>query len=204
MRAPIDWRALREKVEAIGASLERTWTPDDEAARRILRQRAAELAIARETEDAGLTISVIELLLANERYCIEATYVREVRQLDALTMLPGAPPFVLGIVSVRGEVVSVVDIGVFFDLPARGLTDRNRILVLRSREMVFGIVADSVPGIRRLRAAEIQPAPPTFTGVREKYLRGITSDGLVVLDGARLIHDESIVVRHDLQEGVAR
>ena len=203
-KEPIDWRRLRERVEATTRSIERTWTPDVEQMRRILRQRAIELAVTEEVKHEGPSITVLELLLANERYCIESSFVREVRPLTDLVPLPGTPPFVLGIVTMRGEIVSVIDIGRFFDLPERGLSDRNKVVVLRSGEMVFGIAADAVAGMRRLDLSQMQSLPPTFTGVREKYLRGITHDGLVVLDGARLIHDDAVVVRQDLQEGPPR
>ncbi len=197
-KGPIDWRSVRETVARMGAASEATWIPAVAETKRILRRRAALLAVAEEGEASGPTIAVVAFTLASECYCIEASYVREVRSLTELTSLPGTPPFVLGIVNLRGEIVSVVDIGSFFDLPRSGLTDRTKILVLSSAEMVFAIAADALPGTWQLRTSEIQPVPSTFTGVREKYLLGITGERLIVLDGARLLHDESIVVRQDL------
>ncbi len=195
-KATIDWRAVYQRLDATRAAVERTEMPNAEETRRILKTRAH--ALAREpakTEAAAESLEVVEFLLAYEKYAIESRYVREVYPLENLTPLPGTPAFVLGIVSVRGEIISVIDIKKFFDLPEKGLTNLNKVLVLQSQDMVFGVLADAILGVRHLSLAEIQPSLPTLTGIREKYLRGVTLDRMVVLDAEKLLTDEKIVVQ---------
>jgi purine-binding chemotaxis protein CheW len=74
------------------------------------------------------------------------------------------------------------------------MTDLSKVIVLRSDTMEFGVLADSVGGARSIPVAEIQPSLPTLTEVREKFLKGVTKDRLVILDGERILSDESIVV----------
>ena len=137
----------------------------------------------------------MEFLLAYETYAIESRCVREVYPLQNLTPLPCTPAFVLGIVNVRGEMLSVLDIKKFFGLPEKGLTDLNKLIVLDSGAMRFGILADAIVGVRHIPLAEIQPSLPTLTGIREEYLKGVTAGRIVILDAEKLIADEKIVVQ---------
>lgn len=196
----IDWRAVHRRLDAARAVTERAWTPDPEETQRVLKARAQ--ALAREpgkVEAADERLEVVEFLLAHERYAVESRYVREVYPLENLTPLPCTPAFVLGVVNLRGEIVSVIDIKKFFELPEKGLTDLNKVIVLQSETMRFGILADAVLGVRRMPVAELQPSLPTLTGIREKYLRGVTPDLTVLLDAHKLLADETIVVQEQVE-----
>jgi purine-binding chemotaxis protein CheW len=163
--------------------------------KRILKARAE--ALAREPARARAAaehIEVVEFVLAYERYAVETRYVREVSPLENLTPLPCTPAFVLGIVNLRGEILSVIDLKKFFELPEKGLTDLNKVIVLEAESMRFGILADAVSGVRRVRVDEIQPSLPTLTGVREAYLKGVTAERMVILDADKLLADERIMV----------
>ena len=198
-RAAIDWAEVRARLEAVQAAGERAWTPGADETGRILHDRA--LALAAEPagmQDLDQSIEVVEFLLAHERYAVETCHVREVYPLENLTPLPCTPAFVLGIVNLRGEIVSVIDLRKFFDLPQTGLPDLNKVIVLESGDMVFGILADVILGVRRIALAEIQSSLPTLTGIREKYLKGITPGRTVVLDAGKLLADEEIVVQEQV------
>jgi purine-binding chemotaxis protein CheW len=197
----IDWREIGRRMEASRVAIERLWAPTAEDTLRILRERAGILAreaVPAEAADTG--IEVIEFLLAHERYAIATEYVRGVDPLESLTPLPCTPSFVLGIVNVRGEILSVIDIKKFFDLPEKGLTDLNKVIVIESADMVFGIVADAVGGVRRIPRADIQSSLPTLTGIREDYLLGVTGERVVILDAAKLLGDENLIVREQVKE----
>ena len=169
---------------------------DCEEKARILRARRKALARppAGETKDDE-AFEVVEFTLSHERYALELAHIREVCPLKNLTPIPGTPDFVLGIVSIRGEILSIVDIRKFFDLPEKGLTQFNQIIVLQSEEMGFGILADHIIGTRSIPVTVCQPSLPTLTGMRADYLKGVTGDRLVVLDGEKILSDERIVVR---------
>jgi purine-binding chemotaxis protein CheW len=173
-----------------GASRERT--------RGILKTRAAQLA--RESTQSALPqehLEIVAFMLGSERYGIEACNVREVSPLRELTVLPGAPPFVLGIVKVRGQILSVIDVRRLFDLPQRGVGDRDRVIVLQRGELVFGILANLILGVLQIPAEGLKASLPALPGLHGEYLKGVTSDRLAILDAARLLSDESIIVRED-------
>ncbi len=195
----IDWREIGRRMEASRVAVERIWAPTAEDTQRILRERATVLAreaVPAETADAS--IEVIEFLLAHERYAIASEYVRGVDPLEDLTPLPCTPSFVLGIVNVRGEILSVIDLKKFFDLPEKGLTDLNKVIVLESANMVFGIVADAISGVRRILRADIQSSLPTLTGIREDYLLGVTAERVVILDAEKLLTDGKLIVQEQV------
>ena len=168
--------------------------PDEKV--RILRERAE--ALARSTDERGgpdEDVTVVEFMLAHERYALELSYIREVYPLKDLTPLPGVPDFILGIVNVRGQILSIVDIRRFFELPERGLTNLNQVIILQSDDMEFGLLADEILGTRSIPRSAIQTSLPTLTGIRAAYLKGVTGDRLVILDGGKILADEKMVVQ---------
>lgn len=194
-KKPIDWREVKLRLESAQIATEHIWAPTAEDNQRILQERAR--ALAREVmpaEAADASIEVLEFILAHERYAVASEYVREVYTLEELTPLPCTPVFVLGIINLRGEILSVIDIKKFFDLPEKGITNLNKVIVLESNDMVFGILADVISGVRRIPRAGIQPSLPTLTGIRAEYLLGVTEERVVVLDAEKLLHDEKLVV----------
>src|SRR5665647_997435 len=111
-----------EKSEVNRESEEPHSMPDDEEQSRILIARAQVLARQPEKEEvAAGRIEIIEFLLAYERYGIESSYIGEVYPLKDLTPIPCTPPFVLGVMNVRGKIISVIDMRKFFELPDKGL-----------------------------------------------------------------------------------
>ncbi|MEP0823479.1 MAG: purine-binding chemotaxis protein CheW [Ignavibacterium sp.] len=197
----IDWDSVHQRLRAIQERLDGNWSPPPEKVAEILRTRAEALAREPEEEETGESLEVLEFSLAYERYGLETMFVREVYLLKELTPLPGTPPFVLGIINVRGKILSVLDLKKFFDLPEKGLTDLNRVIVLSSDTMEFGVLADEIIGVRSILTAALQPAVPTMTGIREEYLRGLSPDGTVVLDAATILNDKNIIVFQEVDGG---
>lgn len=190
----VDWEGLKRRLAAAAESLAQT-EPSAEARDRILRARAQAVARAPAAADSEDRLSVVEFMLGYERYALATAWVREVVALRDITPLPGAPAFVAGLISVRGRVVSVVDLKAFFDLPAKGLPELNRVLVVGNGDLEFGLLVDAVNGVSELRTRELQPALPTLTGVREEYLRGLDPERRVVLDAERILNDPRMIVR---------
>lgn len=162
---------------------------------RILRERAARLA--RPADSVASSSEMLELLefrLASECYAVETRFVGEVQPLRDLTPLPGTPPFVRGIVNLRGRVLPVYDLKKFFALPEQGLTDLHRILVVEDGGLEIGLLADVVVGVRAMPVTALSPPLPTLSAIAAEYLKGISEERLVVLDAGRLLSDPRIVV----------
>ena len=164
----------------------------------LLKERAQRLALEPEVEETGEHLEVVEFLLGSEHYGIETSFVREVHPLREVTHLPCTPPFVLGIMNLRGEILSVIDIRKFFDLGQQESDELNKVIVLRGATMEFGILADAVVGVRTILAKGVQVALTTVTGIRADYLKGVTREHLVLLDAGKMLADRRLVVHEEL------
>ena len=201
MKTPVqtDWDEVRRRLDAVRTAIDQgfTRTPAEELL--ILRERAQELAREPKTaEVAADTLEVVEFELASEHYALPLSMVRTVSVLKELTPVPCTPPFVLGIINLRGEIHTVVDLKKFFDLPDKGITELNKIIIIHHDDMQLGILADAIRGVRHILLHDLDPAMPTLTGIRADYLRGVTRDRLVVLDAARILSDQRILVAEEV------
>ena len=165
----------------------------------ILKARARVLARPLERERiAGETFEVVEFRLAHERYAVEQAAVREVHPLRELTPLPCTPPFVLGIMNVRGQILPIIDIKRFFEVPQTGITDLHMVIIVHADDVELGVLADAVVGMRSIPLETVQPSLPTLTGIRAKYLKGVTDDAVVVLDIAKILTDPKLIVEEEV------
>ena len=173
-------------------------TPDVE--REILRKRAQTLARQPDHgEDTGAALECLEFLLAYETYAIEIDWIAGACPLKDITSLPGTPAFVAGIINVRGRILSVIDIRTFFDLPAKGLTDLNKVIILQDGMMEFGILVDEIIGTRSIPLSDVLAPPAALTGIREEYLKGVTRERTAILDGKRLLNDRNLIIDDEME-----
>ena len=194
----IDWAEIHQRMAAAEAAIARNGRATHDETLAILKARAK--ALARKIEGSSreeASLEVVCFLLGQEKYGIESRYVREVCPLNDLTPLPGAPSFVLGIVNVHGQVLSVIDIREFFDLPQRGVGDLDRLIVLQHGSMEFALFCNAILGVVEVPTSELQSGLPTLTDLRAEYLKGVTRDRVAILDGAKLLSDEKMIVREE-------
>jgi purine-binding chemotaxis protein CheW len=195
---PVNWDDVHRRLDATRQAIEHIRAPAGEDRKRVLKERARLLAQEEEKILDHDSISVVEFMLASEHYGIESSFVREVLQIRELTHLPGTPPFLLGIINIRGEICSVIDLKKFFSLPDRGLPEFNKVIVIQNETMKFGIVVDSVVGTRQILRMSLKPPPPTFTGIRADYVKGVASGPVIVLDGERILEDRNLIVNEQV------
>jgi purine-binding chemotaxis protein CheW len=174
-------------------------TPEEK--RSILRARAKSLAQEPENNrEAEESIEVLAFLLAHETYAIETIFIREVNPLTELTPLPCTPDYIYGIINIRGQILTIIDMKKFLDLPEKGITNLNRVIVVRQEEMALGILADEIIGIRNIPDKGLNPPLPTMTGIYAGYLKGVTGEGIILLDMERLLNDSKLIVHEEVGE----
>ena len=139
-------------------------------------------------------VNTISFLLASENYAIESEFVKEVYPLKDFTQIPGLPDFFTGVINYRGQILAVIDLKKFFNLPVKGLGELNKVIILHNRNFEFGILADQVLGTRMVPSGDIRPVPLAVTGIGEEYLKGVTGENLIVLNAVRLLEDERLKV----------
>jgi chemotaxis signal transduction protein len=106
--------------------------------------------------------------------------------LAALAVLPGATPPLFGVTAWRGELLTILDLRVPLGLSRAALNDLGYVLVLGESHVAFGVLADTARGIVTLASSEVRPLSEG-AAERGEYLRGITPEAVLVLDGRALL-----------------
>ena len=131
--------------------------------------------------------------LEEETYGINVMQVQEVLRYTEIAPVPGAPSYVLGIINLRGNVVTVIDTRARFGLMGAEVTDNSRIVIIEAEKQVIGILVDSVAEVVYLRSSEIDSAPNIGTEESAKFIQGVSNrDGelLILVDLNKLLNDE--------------
>ncbi|AIY65093.1 chemotaxis protein CheW [Pseudoalteromonas piratica] len=131
--------------------------------------------------------------LEEETYGINVMQVQEVLRYSEIAPVPGAPAYVLGIINLRGNVVTVIDTRTRFGLNSAEVTDNSRIVIIEAEKQVIGILVDSVAEVVYLRSSEIDSAPNIGTEESAKFIQGVSNrDGelLILVDLNKLLSDE--------------
>ena len=131
--------------------------------------------------------------LDRETYGINVMQVQEVLRYTEIAPVPGAPDYVLGIINLRGNVVTVIDTRSRFGLQPAEVSDNSRIVIIEAEKQVIGILVDSVAEVVYLRSSEIDVAPSVGTEESAKFIQGVSNrDGelLILVDLNKLLSDE--------------
>lgn len=131
--------------------------------------------------------------LAGETYGINVMQVQEVLRYSEIAPVPGAPSYVLGIINLRGNVVTVLDTRNRFGLQPAEVTDQTRIVIIEADKHVIGILVDAVAEVVYLRHSEIETAPNVGNEESAKFIQGVChkSDELLILvELDKLLTDE--------------
>ncbi len=135
----------------------------------------------------------VTFFLDNEKYGIKVMQVQEVLRMTEIAPVPGAPHYVLGIINLRGNVVTVIDSRKRFGLPEKEPDDSTRIVIIEANDQVVGILVDSVAEVVDLRSSEIETAPNVGTDESSKYIQGVSSQReelLILVDVYKLLSDQ--------------
>jgi purine-binding chemotaxis protein CheW len=140
------------------------------------------------------SFDVLEFRLAAEWYAIEQAYVLEVRPLKDLTPLPCTRSFILGIVNMRGQILPVIDVKKFFEMPDVGITDLHAVIVVRAGEIDLGVLADAIGGVCPIASNRLQSSSATTTGIRSTYRKAVTDEPVLLLDVPQMLADPKVTI----------
>ena len=171
---------------------------EDPKKRQILEFRARLLARpVGGDEEPGGRLETVQFTLAGERYAVAAEYVREAVPLKDFSPVPCTPAFVLGMINVRGQILTLLDIRRLFDLPHGSLSELNQVLILRDGDVEFGIVTDAILGMEAISLEDFQTTVPALSGTQSHLFRGVRADCLILLDAQKLLSSEAIIVHEE-------
>ncbi len=154
-------------------------------------------SLAKDNSKVEDIIQWVTFRLADEVYGINVMQVQEVLRLSEIAPVPGAPAYVMGIINLRGNVVTVIDTRQRFGLPAQEADDSTRIVIIEVNGQVIGILVDSVAEVVNLSSSEIETTPNLGNedNANSKYIQGVYSRGdkiLILVDVNKFLSDTEL------------
>ncbi len=146
---------------------------------------------AKNTDDPML--QWVTFRLEGETYGINVMQVQEVLRYTEIAAVPGAPAYVLGIINLRGNVVTVIDTRHRFGLLSTDVTEQTRIVIIEADSHVVGILVDAVAEVVYLRQSEIETAPNVGNDESAKFIQGVCNKNnelLILVELDKLLTDQ--------------
>ncbi|PCI72830.1 MAG: chemotaxis protein CheW [Gammaproteobacteria bacterium] len=143
--------------------------------------------------DEDTILQWVTFRLANETYGINVMEVQEVLRFSDIAPVPGAPTYVLGIINLRGNVVTVIDTCQRFGLPPIEITENTRVVIIETDHQVIGILVDAVAEVVYLKRSDIDSTPNVGNDDSAKFIQGVTHrEGqlLILVDLNKLLGEE--------------
>ena len=128
-------------------------------------------------------IQLVSFVLDGVEYGVDILSVHEILRIPDITRLPNTPPFIKGVINLRGNVLPVVDVRKRFGFPKGKITDLTRIIVIETEGKQVGLLVDNVHQVVRIPDTNVDPPSDLLEGVSEDFITGIgrLKDRLIVL-----------------------
>ena len=146
-----------------------------------------------ERKERGDTVDfkMVTFALSGKDYGVDIMNVKEIAKAGKFTFVPNAAPYLRGVYNLRGDIIPIVDLRVFFHLPAERKSEDalENMLILRLGEHVFGIIVDNIDKVVGISSSSIQPPHPIFGDINIKYIRGVVENQdrlYIILDVLRI------------------
>lgn len=155
-----------------------------------LVQRAQQYALPQQTEEVipdDERVDVLQFQLGDERYGVDVTTVRAVRPVETVTRVPSVPIFYRGVTNIRGQIISLLDLRHFFEIPVTDDTLPQEMIVVQANALTIALLADHVEEVATI-------AQSALTSVDRAYTRGVTTSHLIVLDLDTLLSDDRLII----------
>jgi purine-binding chemotaxis protein CheW len=133
--------------------------------------------------------------LNGENYGIEIEHVTEIVGIQKITAVPDLPPFIKGVINLRGQVIPVMDIRLRFKMEPREYDERTCVIVVQLNEVSVGLVVDTVQEVRDIPEEAVSPPPQVANGKSSRYILGmgkVEDQVNILLDVNKLLFEEEL------------
>lgn len=144
----------------------------------------------RQTHQGSLQRQLVVFEVANESYGLDIHQVKEIIRVPDITRVPRTPPFVEGVINLRGSVIPVLDLRKRFGFDSREADDAQRIVVIEMGDQTVGVIVDRVLEVLQVDEAKIDAPSPYVVTVDSEYIAGIAKVDerlIIVLDIDRVL-----------------
>ncbi len=146
---------------------------------------------ARAEKAAIIDFKMVTFSLAGKDYAIDIMQVKEIAKAGRFTYVPNTSPFVLGVYNLRGDIIPIIDLRIFFNIPTKAREDDavENMIIIHVEEQTYGIVVDAIDKVVGISRASIQPPHPIFGDINIKYIHGVVENRgrlYILLDVTRI------------------
>ena len=181
----VDWRQILQDLD---------WDTDERKSvilQERLQQRARQYASqtkSQKLEKAEVDHTVLAFDLGSERFAVDVMLVRSVREIERITPVPGTPAFYPGVVNIRGKIITVLDLRLFFGIDVADSKPPKELIVVNVNALEIGILVHHVRDVMPIYNATLESLDDM------RYARGMAENQVVFLDFSRLFEDERLVI----------
>ena len=113
-------------------------------------------------------------MLANEEYAVDIREIREIIRLEAITEVPRTLQFIKGVITLRGIIVTIIDLRERLGLEKIDYTSQNRIIITSKNDSLVGLIVDRVTQVVRIYPSSVEPPPLVMSAIEAEYIKGVT------------------------------
>ena len=148
-------------------------------------------------QQATIDFKMVTFSLSGKDYAIDIMYVKEIAKAGHFTFVPNVLPFVVGVYNLRGEIIPILDLRLFFniDVVKKSRSALENLLILTVGEQTFGIIVDKIDKVVGVQKSSIQPPHALFSDVNVNYISGVVESNkrlYILLDIERIFSKETI------------
>jgi purine-binding chemotaxis protein CheW len=179
---PINFQAIWDSLE---------WHDDTQLAaiQKRLKQRAQQYAAPiKERTTPEDVENILSFQLGDEQYGVDVMLVRAVRPVTKITRVPGTPAFYRGVINVRGQILSVLDLRLFFEVNANETYAPEELVIVRAIGLEIGLLAHHINGVVSIPHGAIHLPGDT------RFARGVTEDRLVILNVGQIFESDRLII----------
>lgn len=118
-------------------------------------------------------LQFVTFTLGNEEYAVDILNVQEINRITDITQIPNSPPYVEGVINLRGKVIPVINLRKKFNLEDKPTNDTSRIIIMDISGTTKGLIVDSVSEVLRIASGSVEAAPPMSTEIQSHFIKGI-------------------------------
>ncbi len=148
-----------------------------------------------ETDEDSQRDKYLLFRIGKESYGIEIRYVTEIIVMQEITMVPDMAEFIIGVINLRSNVISIMDMRKRFHLEPREYDERTCIIVVAINNIMIGLVVDTVNEVSEISKEFIDPPPRNHARTKSHYIQGlgkIDNQVKILLDIAKILQNEEV------------
>ena len=126
-------------------------------------------------KQSNAQLEIVSFHLGDQEFCIDIMAIREIRGWAPVTPMPHTPPYVLGLINLRGAVIPVIDMACRLGMKPTEPSERAAIIVTDIAGKLVGLLVEQVSDMMTIAASDLQPAPDIIPNTQRDFCRGIVA-----------------------------